>query len=372
MEKQEIKKLFANNLLETSKLPIEEHILHEKWMELNNTSYTSKDLQSIYEVKQQIWIPTNADSYMDLEPEVILADSKVNSQIWTTLRRFTSTAKWSQSPGRFAKFLIKDKKTQTYLGVISIGSDFISIGGRDKHIGWNTKHKMDNHRLNYLCMGSSIVPTQPLGYNFTGGKLIALLTVSDVVEDWWNNKYKEKLVGVTTTSLYGNKGISQYTGLHAWHQCEFSKGNVTLEPSEKIYVLLKEWVKEKFPKKYEELMTSKKSGPVSHVRPRLLSIAHKELGVKAVNNQFSRGVYFCELYDNTKEFLCCKTDILGNKKFDNSVKTLSDIWKQRYARKRINKLVKENKNNNDILFYDSLIDMTWEEAKNQFLVNVGR
>jgi hypothetical protein len=283
------------------------------------------------------------------------------------------SAKFSQSPGRFGKFLVRDKKTLMYLGVISIGSDFISIGGRDSYIGWSMENRMKEHKLNHLTMGSSIAPMQPLGYNYVGGKLIALLTASEVIEDFWNTKYAEKLVGVTTTSLFGSiKTTSQYTGLKNWHQCQSSLGAIPIEPSEHVYKEIKQWVKETFPEKYEELMAPRKGGPASHVRPRLLAIAHKELKVKAINNNFSRGVYFCELYKNTNEFLRNETQELGEKKFDNSVKSLSDVWKQRYARKRVEKLVKEERYNIDKLFYDDIIGKSFEDVKKKYLSDVGR
>jgi hypothetical protein len=40
---------------------------------------------------------------------------------------------------------------------------------------------MKQGMLKYTAVGSSIVPLQPFGYNFVGGKLIALLTISEPV-----------------------------------------------------------------------------------------------------------------------------------------------------------------------------------------------
>jgi hypothetical protein len=202
-----------------------------------------------------------------------------------------------------------------------------------------------------------------------------MLTVSDVIENFWNNKYNEKLAGITTTSLFNSVkegGVSQYTGLKVYKSCEPSDGKIPIEPEEKVYVELKKWVKETYPKKFNELMAPRKGGPASHVRPRLLSIAHKELSVKVSNNNFSRGVYFCELHKNTNAFLRNEDTELKDKKFDNSVKALSDEWKKRYARKRIEKLVKEEKNNNNTLFYSDIIGMEWPEVKEKYLNEVGR
>lgn len=366
-----VKKALQDNIKKMSKMTVAQHTLYEKWIELNSIKWSDKDLTLLNDVKENIWIPNNPDDYLTLEPNVILADGEY-APIWTMLRKLTSTMKWSQSPGRFAKFLVIDDVTKKYLGVISIASDFISVGGRDSYIGWKKEDKMDNGRLRHTCMASSLVPTQPLGYNYMGGKLISLMTVSNVIEEYWNEKYKDTLVGVTTTSLYGAKGMSQYTGLKYWHECKFTEGKIPIEPSEETYRLIKEWVKEKHNDYYTELMTPKGNGPVSHVRPRLIAFAFKKLGVKPVNNNFTRGVYFSELYRNTKDFLSSKDNEFKEKKFDNSVKALSDVWKKHYARKRIAKLQREGKVSNDILFYDDLIGADFEYVEKKYLKDIGR
>jgi len=265
MDKKTLKKLFQDNIKFVSSMGVQTYTLYRKWQELNGIEWSISDKQKILDIKNNIWIPKKPNDYIDLEPEVLVvnATNKELSTTWTILRRMISTAIWSQSPGRFGKFLVRDKKTQMYLGVISIGSDFISIGGRDKYIGWSMKNKMDDHKLNYLCMASSIVPTQPFGYNYTGGKLIAMLSTSNVIEDFWNNKYAEKLAGVTTTSLYTSVkegGKSQYTGLKMYKSCEPSDGKIPVEPEESVYVEIKKYIKENMPVKYAELMAPRKGG----------------------------------------------------------------------------------------------------------------
>ena len=63
-------------------------------------------------------------------------------------------------------------------------------------------------------MGFVIVPTQPFGYNYLGGKLLAALCCSHEVREKLNKKYDMNLVMFETTSLYGNsKSASQYDGM---------------------------------------------------------------------------------------------------------------------------------------------------------------
>ena len=63
-------------------------------------------------------------------------------------------------------------------------------------------------------MGFVIVPTQPFGFNYLGGKLLAALCCSHEVREMLNKKYDMNLVMFETTSLYGNsKSASQYDGM---------------------------------------------------------------------------------------------------------------------------------------------------------------
>ena len=63
-------------------------------------------------------------------------------------------------------------------------------------------------------MGFVIVPTQPFGFNYLGGKLLASICCSHWVREKLNKKYDMNLVMFETTSLYGNsKQSSQYDGM---------------------------------------------------------------------------------------------------------------------------------------------------------------
>jgi hypothetical protein len=63
-------------------------------------------------------------------------------------------------------------------------------------------------------MGFIIVPTQPFGFNYLGGKLLALLCASHEFREMFNKKYDMETCLFETTSLYGNiKQASQYDGL---------------------------------------------------------------------------------------------------------------------------------------------------------------
>jgi len=365
-----MKKLLKQNFDYLKEMTIPEYTLYRKWEDLNQKDWSMEEKQRIWEVRNSIWTPTHPDDYLKLQPDVINVTDKSDSLTWNILRNFTSTMTWRQNVGRIMRFIVYDKKTNTYLGTLSLASDFISLTPRDSHIGWDYTTRIKKRMLNYTAMGSSIVPTQPLGFNFVGGKLITLVLSSDKVVRSWNIKYiKEPLIAITTTSLYG--GFSQYTNLKYWKKCGTTEGKIPLEPSDIVYKKIREWVKEKYPKDYRKL-TVNKDKILSRPKSRLLLYAYKKLGVKPPDNNAPRGVYLCKLYENSNEFLSLKDINVGGKRFDNRLSVLTDIWKEKYAKKRVDKLVKNKRYNLNTLFYDDLIGISWDETKEKYLNEVGR
>lgn len=350
------------------KMTIPEFTLFNKWAEVNKKQWTTAEQARLWEIKNSLWYPNNPDDYLKLQPKVVLVKTKEDSQTWTLLRTFTSTMKWNQNVGRIMRYTIMDKKTLTYLGVISLASDFISLGPRDSQIGWTYNHRIKQKMLAYTAMGSSIVPTQPLGFNYVGGKLISLLVCSDKVVDPWNAKYKENLAALTTTSLYG--GFSQYNRLKHWKKCGTTEGKIPMEPSEDTYLAIREWVKKMYPKDFLKLTQNKDGKILSRPKAKMLSFAYTKLQIKPPNNDAPRGVYLCNLNTTAYEFLRKESDTMGEKLFDNKLKTLVDLWKTKYAKKRVEGLLKNGRYNTDSLFYDALIGKTWEEAREAFLSKV--
>ena len=50
----------------------------------------------------------------------------------------------------------KDKNTEKVLGVVCLGSDVVSIGVRDKHIGWTKGNKLDDGKLRHTSIATTI------------------------------------------------------------------------------------------------------------------------------------------------------------------------------------------------------------------------
>jgi hypothetical protein len=395
IDTEELKTKLIGDLSYASKMDVREYTLYQKWLEVHE-KYPTRELTTLFgqdiqlvnpeqvklidEVKANFWKPESPDDYEKLRPIMKLSNGDL-AETWNTVRTFSSTMKNNSNIGRNLFYTVIDGQTEKYLGVICISSDFLDLTPRDKAIGWPRDIKTTGNMINHTAIGSTIVPLQPLGFNYMGGKLLALLCLSDTVQNDWKVRYGNTLVGVTTTSLYGNtksNGLSQYDGLEHWNKMGFSSGSVAFEPSRKTVNMVYDWVKENYTERYFEWWEAKnpKGLPLKRDhKNRTLNFAYGKLGIpkELIRTEHQRGIYFSPLYNNTNEFLRKEIgDEQLVKSFDTSEETLTQIWKTKYAKGRISMLKKKNNVSYESLFYDDLIYLSWEETKAKYLPQVGR
>ena len=109
-----------------------------------------------------------------------------------------------------------EKNTNKWVGFIRLGSPVINMKPRHELLGGIfTQSKDIATAFNQTTiMGFSIVPSQPFGFNYLGGKLLAAICCSHWVRDQLNKKYDMNTCMFETTSLYGTtKSSSQYDGM---------------------------------------------------------------------------------------------------------------------------------------------------------------
>ena len=406
IDTDKLRDVVIKDLSFVSVMNVKEYTLYQKWCEVHQ-KYPTIETNSFFddrpalvdpeqgaiiqEVKNNFWNPEDPMEYLNLEPELIYTDieneGKVDSvtgkklpAIWNTLRTFLSTMKNNSNIGSNLYFLIRDKKTKKYLGVTCMSSDFLDLTPRDEYIGWDREAKTQR-MINHTCIGSTIVPVQPLGYNLVGGKLLALLCLSDTVEKTWEKQYGDKLVGITTTSLYGKTKtipLSQYDRLDHWKKMGWTAGSVSFETERSTRKLIQQWLMKNHTSKYFEWYVAKKKSGQPHKRDhrnRSHAFTYSQLGIekKLIKSEHARGIYFSELFKNTKEYL--KEQIQEDKlirAFDNSTEALTHIWKTKYAKKRIESLIAQGRLSKESHFYDDIIYLNWEETKKKYLFQVGR
>ena len=395
INEDEMKKILIEDLTYASQMDVREYTLYQKWCEVKER-YPVEKVSTLFgdemqmvdpqqkklvdKVKANFWVPQSPDDYENLKPKMVLSNGP-DAERWNAIRTFSSTMKNNSNIGRNLFYVLTDEVTGKYLGVICISSDFLDLTPRDKAIGWSRDVKTQQHMINHTAIGSTIVPLQPLGYNYMGGKLLALMCLSDTVQADWKRQYGDVLAGVTTTSLYGKTkagGLSQYDGLEHWSPMGFSSGSVAFEPSRATKRLVFDWIKENHTRKYFEWWEAKNQQGLPLKRDhknRSLNFAYSKLGIpkELIRTEHQRGIYFSPLYNNTNEFL--RKEITEDKlvkSFDTSEEALTTIWKTKYAKGRIRQLQKKNTVSYESLFYDDLIYLSWEDTKAKYLPQVGR
>jgi len=374
------KRKFIGHMDSLKNMTNEEHTLFKKWIEIQGHR---KSIDKASLVKAAIWRPTDLsnkeltlEELSKLEPDIHFVDPADKSKMdeWLVLRTFIHTMEFEQNPGRFLRFTIVDKNTGKYLGVTSLGSDVISISCRDKWVGWTEDMRIKQGKIRHSAIATTIVAVQPFGYNFLGGKLIASMMCMPAIQNAWKEMYDETLVGITTTSLYGKH--SMYQRIPFWKELGETTGKIMLKPTDDYYQFWHHWLKDNKMEEYTDKTTGGNDGPATGIKQKILVMIMQELKMKQSTymHGFKRGVYYSPFYENTREYLRGEIDeskLVPLKKLEGGIKPIMDWWTPK-AIHRYESLMEQGRLNPEILYYNRMIGMSWDEAKKTYLEDVGR
>ena len=382
---QSEKKKFINNMDKLKSMSVQEQTLYKKWQEFNKDENFHRFAYKFDMLEKKLWKPTDINNLEltiseieNINPvlEYVEQGNAKDVENWVLVRRLIHTMEYVANPGRNLKFYVKDSNSGKILGLICMGSDVTSIRVRDEYIKWSKENKFNDGKLRCTSIGTSIVPTQPFGYNFLGGKLVAALVTSSTIREKWEELYDDKLIGTTTTSLYGVH--SMYNGIPHWKTLGESKGRISLKPDDSSYDVWHDWVKENKSERYLRETTQKSgvAGPVTGVKQKIIKMIYDELGLKLKDFEhgFQRGIYYADMYENGKLFLrneIDEKDLVMKKKYVEDMDYINNWWKPKAIR-RYSKLLDENKIKPEKLFYADVLNTTWDETKSKYLGEVGR
>lgn len=277
------------------------------------------------------------------------ADEQLSSELWSIFRLHASSFEHSEGPGRHLRgfVVLKHKTGPKILGFFSFASDSHSLSGRDEHIGWNTTQR--SVKREHIINLNTCIPTQPFGFNRLGGKFVSLAALDAV--SVWEQKYKTKVVGVTTTSLHGP--TSQYNGMSKfWKSLKTSSGSMLMAPDKSRYSFWREWFREHYPDAYEQV--SARSSP----KQAFLHSLYRYLGINAKDYEHGhkRGVYFCPLYENYREFLC---EEIAIEELVPKPIVWHEWWRLK-ARKRYESVEKENRVQTDSFWLNQIGELDFQ------------
>ena len=183
---------------------------------------------------------------------------QMQSKTFDTLLEMTASFSPDENPGKNSKYIIKETNTNKVVGFIRFGSpvinakprnDWLRDAGGLQDVGMlssTTTPSLETWN-NRVIMGFIIVPTQPFGYNYLGGKLMAAICCSSDIRRMLNKKYDTEFCLFETTSLYGNiKGGSMYDGMRPYLRYKGdTQSKFLLTLGEEIYPELRDWFTEK-------------------------------------------------------------------------------------------------------------------------------
>ena len=115
----------------------------------------------------------------DMDFRIGIADHEI---FHNYLEIITSHAIEASNPGRKVILMVYENNTNKIVGFIRLGSPMMNIAPRNRYFGEVLGAEQMPVFNKHAIMGMIIVPTQPFGYNYLGGKLLALLAVPRKIE----------------------------------------------------------------------------------------------------------------------------------------------------------------------------------------------
>ncbi len=265
-------------------------------------------------------------------------------------------------PGRELRWMVYEKNTNKVIGFIRFGSPTINSKPRNLWLGKPANLTLMNR---HTAMGFVIVPSQPFGYNYLGGKLLALLCCSHFARETISKVFDKDIALFETTSLYGSTtSASQYDGLKPFMRYKGlteSKFTPLLHDDafHKLHNRFKEW------NNNTPLTDNKASSKKMKRQSKMISIiknSMKEYDMKTELKQFTdiidmalnltqkKRFYISDYgYSNVREVLLGEQDkLVRGQNWDKFYLNNIISWWKKKASKRYDKLKREDRFRNKV------------------------
>ena len=265
-------------------------------------------------------------------------------------------------PGRELRWMVYEKNTNKVIGFIRFGSPTINSKPRNLWLGKPANLTLMNR---HTAMGFVIVPSQPFGYNYLGGKLLALLCCSHFARETISKVFDKDIALFETTSLYGSTtSASQYDGLKPFMRYKGlteSKFTPLLHDDafHKLHNRFKEW------NDNTPLTDNKASSKKMKRQSKMISIiknSMKEYDMKTELKQFTdiidmalnltqkKRFYISDYgYSNVREVLLGEQDkLVRGQNWDKFYLDNIISWWKKKASKRYDKLKREDRCRNKV------------------------
>ena len=334
---------------------------HEYFSDMGSIEQYMRDekLKSVAELPASLFPPED-DLFSDFSmhpSDMDIEVCEIPNDTWETLVAITSSHVNKAPVGKNIQLAVKEKNSGKILGFIRLGSPVIYMKPRNELLGqvWIQNPDTAKRFNESTIMGFVIVPSQPFGFNYLGGKLLSAICTSHTVREICNKKYGMELCLFETTSLYGTtKAVSQYDGMKPYIRYKGLTDSDFLPMMHgKPYSELRDYVQSRTGPLVEDDASSKKL----KTSMKIISLTKAALkgtpegGTFLATIEKAKGLteqkrYYISDYGfkNMVDYVNCKTDVLipGENYEKHNLVNLIAWWKNK-AINRYNTLKTENR-----------------------------
>ena len=323
---------------------------HDYFSNIGTTEEYMRDekIKSLSNIPQSLF-PIEDDLFSDFSihpKDMDIEVCEIPNDTWETLLSITSSHINKSPVGKNIKLAVKERNSGKILGFIRLGSPVIYMKPRNDYLGQVWIQNEDTaKRFNASCaMGFAIVPSQPFGFNYLGGKLLAAICTSHTVREYCNKKYGMNLCLFETTSLYGStKTVSQYDGMKPYIRFQgLTESDIVPMMHGERYTDLKNYVESKV----GNLLGEDTSNTSVKLRTftKMIALTKAALKGSSEGEAFSLTIenakkltekkrYYTSDYGfkNTVDYMNCKTDTLipGENYHKHELSNIIEWWRSK-------------------------------------------
>lgn len=245
--------------------------------------------------------------------------------------------------GRRNRFLVFDRQNDKLIAIFSLGDPVISQSARDRAIGWDTPQR--NARLYHVYDAFVLGAVEPYR-QLLGGKLAALLTLSNEVREFLTAKYSGTTTAIrqakkdptpvliTTSSALGRSSVYNrltYDGQLMFHSVGFTRGFGHFQFSDDLFRDLLSFVREVVLPTPTTKVGSSRYGSGPNWRFRVIRTALKALEVDESHLQHNirREVFLAPAADGWREYLCGERASFAP--YDIPAEAIGAYYRERWA-----------------------------------------
>lgn len=285
------------------------------------------------------YIANGRDIYPEkINPKLVLVQSGSEGELLFRYASLHWSIPVSSGYGRRLRFLVLDQHNGKLIGVLGLGDPVFSLKDRDEWIGWDKE--MRSSRL-YHVMDAFVLGAVPPYSNLLCGKLIAMLALSNEVQNAFRSKYSGHvsliknetrppiLAMLTTTSAFGRSSIYnrlRIAGVQYWQSVGFTQGSGEFHFSNELYEEIRSYVEANC----KPTMRHRNWGAGFRNRREVLKKCLASLGLsqQLIYHGIRREIFAAPLGSKALEFLCGKAD--DPELYDRPADYLTELFRERW------------------------------------------